>query len=310
MTMDDLSLFTGKLEADTEQSLLSLDELVQVTAVTIGTHKLLTIVGFDRSPDCLLCLAVYCVAQIANAVQVNLQIRADLLGIDDQDSCEQLLQDVYSVIGKSNEAKTPKQKKWKEDERDPWLFEALSHLCVHLSIRNPDLLPVGTLVALVPMHGKVKKQGLDLVSVYVSPQIGLGIGECKARENNPWVGLQAAADKFQNVDMGNYDPELRTVVGLIRFAVPAEQRNQMTRAFWKEERAYLPIIGYNANHNPQWSSEQDALKELGVPPTHRLLIPLPLQDFRDFFDDLADAMRTYLESLKEEVQCSIPSPGV
>ena len=62
MTMDDLSLFTGKLEADTEQSLLSLDELVQVTAVTIGTHKLLTIVGFDRSPDCLLCLAVYCVA--------------------------------------------------------------------------------------------------------------------------------------------------------------------------------------------------------------------------------------------------------
>ena len=306
--MDELSIITNKLESDTKQSLQSLGETIQVKAVPVGTHKLLTIAGMDSSSECLRCLAVYCVAQIADAVLVNLEIRADLLGIDDQNSCEQLIQDVYSVIGETNEAVTKKQQKRKQDERDPWLFEAFSHLCVHLSISNPTILPVGTLVALMPLHGKVKEQGLDLVSAYVSSHIGLGIGECKAWENNPWGGLKAAGEKFRNVDLGNYDSALRTAVGLMRFAMPIEQRNQMTRAFWKEDRAYLPIIGYNAKHNPQWSSEQGVLKELGVPSTHRLLVRVPIEQFRDFFDDLADEMRTYLESLKGQVPCMTPSP--
>jgi len=116
------------------------------------------------------------VGQIARAVQVDLKIRADLLGLDNQDACQQLIRDVYSVIGEDNQALTDEQK---EDERDSWLFEALSHLFVHLATRKPDHLPVGNLIGLMPMHGSVNEPGLDLIAAYSAGHVGLGIGESK-----------------------------------------------------------------------------------------------------------------------------------
>jgi hypothetical protein len=296
MLADDLATIVQKLEADIEQCLESLSERLHVTSVAIDTHRLLTVTGIDCSAECLRDLAIYCVGQIAKAVQVNLQIKADLLGIEDQDARNQLIRDVYSVIGDNNDALTNEQKR---DERDPWLFEALSHLFVHLSIRNEDFLPVGRLIGLMPSHRSVKEQGLDLIAVYVGDAVGFGIGESKAWENDPSGGLLSAADKFSKVDLGGYDPDLRAAAGIMRHAMPVEHQNQMTGAFWRGERAYLPFIGYSSNNNPRWTSEREALRSLGVPSTHRLLFPTPLENFRHFFDCLADEMRVYLSSLKE-----------
>ena len=283
-----------KLEEDIEQCLEALCERLEVTHTAIGTHQLLTITGIDRSLECLRALAIYCVGQIAKAVQVNLEIRADLLGIRD-DASNRLISDVYSVIGESNDSLTKIQKR---DERDPWLFEALSHLFVHISSNRSEFFPVGTVIGLTMTHQGAKAPGLDLVAIYTSTAVGLSIGESKAWQADPSGGLRDAAARFKEVDLGNYESELRTTVGLMRYAMPVEYRRQMTGAFWRNERAYLPFISYDSNHNPQWTAERDALRSLDVPVTHRILFPLPIECFREFFDDLANAMRSYLEVLR------------
>lgn len=295
-TKDEPASVVQKLEADVNKCLECLCEKLEVTSTPTNSHRLLTVTGLDRSPGCLRELAVYCVGQIAKAVQVNLKIRADLLG-DDDEACVQLTRDVSSVIGENNDALTAIQKR---DERDPWLFEALSHLFVNLSTRKKAFLPVGSLIGLTMTHGHVKEPGLDLVAIYVDTTVGLSIGESKAWEDDPSGGLREAAEKFLEVDSGTYDPDLRAIVGQMRSAMPDEFQGQITGAFWREERAYLPFIGYSSTHNPRWTSERKAFKSLGVPSTHRILVPLPIDGFRDFFDDLADAMRTYLASLEEQ----------
>lgn len=303
--MDELTTVVNRIESEIAQCLEWLGDMLKVSEVTIGTHRLLTIAGVDRSPECLRALAVYCVGQIVNAVEVNLEIRADLLGLDNQRTCERLVRDVYSVIGDNNESLTDEQK---EDERDPWLFEALSHLLVHLSTRNSRHLPVGRLIGLMPLHKSAKEAGLDLIAAYAAGHVGLGLGESKAWANDPSGGLRAAAAKFRDVDQGGYDSDLRIAVGLMRYALPMEYRSHMTDAFWEEERAYLPFIGYDSNQNPQWTSEREALRSLGVPSSHRILVPLPIKDFRVFFDDLANEMRAYLELLGEQLLCMTLSP--
>ena len=295
-TLDDLASVVQRLETDIEQCLELLGERLQVVSTATGTHQLLTITGVDRSPECLRDLAVYCVGQIAKAVQVNLEIRADLLGVDD-DARVQLIRDVYSVIGESNDDLTDTQKEY---ERDPWLFEALSHLFVHLSTKKEDFFPIGTPIGLTMTHRGVKEQGLDLVAIYASTDVGLSIGESKAWEDDPSGGLRDAVEKkFREVDLGNYDAELRTIVGQMRYAMPAEYQGKITGAFWRNERAYLPFIGYDSKHNPRWTSNREALKTLDIPATHRVLFPLPIEGFRDFFEDLSDAMRAYLALLEK-----------
>jgi hypothetical protein len=294
-TTDNAATIVQRLEDDIAQCLESLNERLVVNCTDVATHRLLTINGIDCSKECLHDLAVYCVGQIAEAVQANLDIRADLLGIEDAEALTQLLSDVHSMIGQNNDVLSYEQKR---DGRDPWLFEALSHLFTNLSTRNPDFLPVGRLIGLMPTHSKVTEQGLDLVAIYAGIEVGLGIGESKKRENDPSGGLREAAEKFTDIDSGNYETDLRKAVGLMRQVMPTEYKDQLTGAFWKNERAYLPFIGYDSRLNPRWTSEREALRLLQVPVSHKLLIPLPIDNLRGFFDDLADAMRDYLESLE------------
>jgi hypothetical protein len=294
--VDSFGAIVHRLEVDVERCLDALSHRLIVAFADTGTHRLLTITGVDCSAECLRDLAVYCVGQIAKAVQVNLQVKADLLGFDNRDAREQLIPDVYSVIGENNNALTAERK---TDERDPWLFEALSHLFVHLSVRNAGFLPVGRLIGLIPTHKSVKEQGLDLLAVYAGDAVGFGIGECKARENDPSGGLLEAVRKFSDIDSGGYNSDLRSTAGMMRESMPLEYRDQMTGAFWREERAYMPFIGYSSSHHPRWACDRQTLMCLGVPATHRLLFPMPLENFRDFFDRLADEMRAYLSSLEQ-----------
>ena len=112
--------------------------------------------------------------------------------------------------------------------------------------------------------------------------------------------MKEAADKFAEIDLGNYDAALRKIIGQMRYALSVEHQEQITGAFWKSARAYFPFIGYDSSHNPRWSSRKKVLSSLAVPPTHRVLVPVSLENFRDFFDALADEMRAYLKSLEEQ----------
>lgn len=174
------------IEHDMELALHHLCGILDVELSNHETHTLLRISGIQQSQECLNCIAIYCVGQILNAVQVNLTIRADLLGTDEK-AIDRIVQDVYSVIGENNEILTNKQK---IEERNPWLFETISHLLVHSSRIRPEFHPVGQLLGLLPVHGKVKEPGLDLVAIYISDDIGLGIGEMKAWENDPSAALK------------------------------------------------------------------------------------------------------------------------
>jgi hypothetical protein len=285
---------TQQIENDVNQALQTLCDILVVEFTHHETHHLLKISGFCRSQECLECLAEYCVGQIASAVQANLSIRADLLGIDEE-SIDRLILDVYSIIGMDNNDLTEEQK---ATERNPWIFEAISHLIIHLSRYRPEFHPVGNILGLLPVHGKVKEQGLDLIAIYTTGDIGLGVGESKAWENKPSPALRKAAMKFVDVDLGGYDPEIRKTVNLIRASLPEEYQNQITGVFWRDEKSYYPFIGYGSGKKPRWKARRKVLEALDVPISRRILVPLPIDDFQDFFDDLSDKMREYLDALR------------
>ena len=283
-----------RIERDVTASINSLCRVINLEHINHETHSLLLISGITRTDECLQCLAVYCVGQIANAIQANLSIRADLLG-DGEDTIDRLSNDVFSVIGENNNALTLEQKR---DERNPLLFEFISHLLVHISVHRPEFHPTGRLIGLFPVHVTVNIPGLDLIALYANEEnVGLGVGECKAREDSPSPALIEASKKFIDIDLGNRDSEIRTNVSLIRFGLPDEYQSRITGAFWREERTYYPFIGYSNRHNPRWGNRRAALMRLNVPPERRILIPLAIE-FQDFFDDLSNQMRIYLESLE------------
>lgn len=282
------------LETDIKDALDRLAERISVEPRQAASHQVLLVKGIDGSPECLRALAIYCVGQIAKAVQVNLELRADLLGVGLQ-AQRQLASDVYSIIGATNSALSNGQK---ETERDPWLFEALSHLLIHLSRHKRDLLPAGKLVGLSMTHSHAKDHGLDLVAIYEGPLVGLGLGECKAWEKRPSDALRDASGKFADIEAGNYEAELRAVVGLMRKHLPSGLQTQIIGAFWHDERSYLPFIGYDSRISRDWGRKRKVLDRLAVPTSHRILFPVPINQFRIFFDKLSDAMRAYVKTVE------------
>jgi hypothetical protein len=148
-------------------------------------------------------------------------------------------------------------------------------------------------------HGAASEKGLDLMAVYDGGEIGLSIGESKAWSDYPSQALSAAARKFKEVDAGQHETHVRKFVQQARYSLPMAYQVRITGAFWNQERSYQPFIAYDAAQRLDWSADREALRSLAVPVTHRIVVPLPITDFAQFFDDLADAMRAYVTSRAE-----------
>lgn len=276
------------LQSDLEDSLAWLDaNLPLISARTCKTHTLLEYDTIDPSADLLRNLGVFLTASIAQCVEFNLAIRQALF--DEADLGRDLAASVVSVIGADNSISTIT----KRDERNPWLWEAISHLLIHLARSDPQRHPPGPVLAKSLIHLDPKDHGLDLFAIYGDMALGVTVGECKAYLGRPAAGIRDAAERLRELDSTDRDSEIRQFVAAAGVVLDDAKRKLLTGAFWRKERCYVPFVCCDESEASAWTRARKSLRSLGVDIDRRILIPLVISDAWCFFDDLSNAIRDY-----------------
>ncbi|KUP04714.1 hypothetical protein Q75_14805 [Bacillus coahuilensis p1.1.43] len=222
-----------------ESQIESFTSKISVSVIKAKTHHSIMITGIENEATMIRCIATYMVALIATAIEANLQVRADLIEYT-QIGKEELIESVIDTIGESNEL----NQDFKEDERNPWLAEALIHLLLFVSNKVNNIHPVGEVLAVGLVHDDPKDKGLDLTAIYQSGTLGLTIGECKAYKTNPNKAISNAMKFFDGVDSNKKTGKrIRTQVQILRRFLPEELSSSATHGFWKNERCFLTYTG-------------------------------------------------------------------
>ncbi|MGM0878578.1 MAG: hypothetical protein ACQEWV_28785 [Bacillota bacterium] len=268
---------------------------INVSVMNATTHHSIIIRGIENENRIVRSIAVYMVALIANAIEANLQVRADLIEYTEVGK-EEIVESVIDTIGENNDL----DQDFKEDERNPWLAEALIHLLLFVSNKVNNIHPVGEVLAVGLVHDDPKDKGLDLTALYQSETLGLTIGECKAYKLNPNKAISNAMKFFDGVDTNRKTGKrIRSQVQILRNFLPDDLSKLATHGFWKDEKCYLTTPIFDMSVNKDWAkSRNKTLGALRIPLDRRLIIPLAIEDFDKFFDSLADEMRNFVRELK------------
>lgn len=249
------------------------------------SHGVVKIDNFTDS-NALASTAVYLVSCIAQAIEANLQVRQALF--DEASYTRDLSTDVVSVIGDDTA-----EEDFKTMVRNPWMWEGISHLLVHLSRLNAGFHPVGQVLTKTIVKHDVHDHGLDLISIYRSSVVGITAGECKAYFEDPAKGITDATGKLGEVDSNKRDIEIRAAVNHMRSALDKDVQKELAGSFWRNERSYIPFVCCDDTHARNWNRNRKSLRRLGVPVSRKLLVPLSLPNARDAFDTICDGMRFY-----------------
>jgi hypothetical protein len=249
------------------------------------------ITGIENEVEIIRSIAVYMVALIANAIEANLQIRADLIEYT-KIGKEEIVESVIDTIGENNNL----EQDYIEDERNPWLAEALIHLLLFVSNKVSNIHPVGEVLAVGLVHDDPKDKGLDLTALYQSGTLGLTIGECKAYKLNPNKAISNAMKFFDGVDNNRKTGKrIRSQVQILRNFLPEDLSKLATHGFWKNERCFLTTPIFDMTVEKDWSRGRNkTLGQLRIPIEKRLIIPLAIENFDEFFNSLADEMRNFV----------------
>jgi hypothetical protein len=277
-----------------EDEIESFSKNLSVDLLKAKTHNSILVTGIENEPSVLRSIAVYMVGLIAHAIEANLEVRADLMEYTEVGK-EEIVESVIETIGEDNNL----VQDFKEDERNPWLAEALIHLLLFISNKVQNLHPVGEVLVVGLVHDDPKDKGLDLTAIYQSETLGLTIGECKAYKLDPNRAISKAMDFFDGVDTKRKTGKrIRSQVQILRNFLPEEISRSATHGFWKNERCFLTTPVYDSSIVKDWSrSRNKTLGLLKVPLDRRLVIPLAIEDFDKFFDELADEMRNFVREI-------------
>jgi hypothetical protein len=254
---------------------------------TVSSHQVTIVHGIEQQ-ETMEAFATYAlIADIGQGIRVNLAIAAEVLGGSPNFGTE-LQQQVERIIGANNAI----QDDFREDQRDPWFTECLGHALLNISRDVLELAPPGPIQALTLVHTDVRDHGLDLVGLHLEQALlGLHISEAKASENNASNHGSATAKLFAEVDAGSRDPEIRGKVQLLREALPQGQQRLVTPSFWHGQRAYVAVICYSANSSFAPAHARPAYARLAVGAQRIRLLAVPLSNYRQFFDTIADRVR-------------------
>ena len=275
----------AKLVQDVEAALDELAGRLTITHQEVDSHCILQIDGFaDR--DVQDAIAVYLVSLICQSVQANLQVRNALFNEDTFD--RDVRRDVVSVIGKKSATG-----RFKTYRRDPWIWEGICHLFIHLSVSSKDYHPSGRVLAKTSVKYDVLDHGLDLIAIYRAANLGISAGECKAYFSDPSRAIQHAAAALSEVDTNVREMEIRAAVSQLRSALSPTNQSKLADAFWREERTYFPFVCCDHDHARDWTRGRTSLRSLKVPVSKRLLVPCSIKRARKAFDNIAKAMRVY-----------------
>ena len=273
------------LVADINTALQTLSGCLSIVRNECATHSVIVVQGFDDD-EVLEATAVYLVSAISQNIQANLQIREALF--DEKNISRELRSDVISVIGE-NDA----DDEFKIMIRDPWMWEGISHMLIHLSQLDPDFHPIGQVLAKTSIKHDVHDHGLDVIAIYDSGVLGITAGECKAYFDNPARAIFDAAKKLQEVDATTRDIEIRSTVTQLRSALDDNVKRRIAGSFWRNERSYLPFVCCDEECVLNWNRNRPILRKLDIPVSHKILFPLSLQEARLKFDRICEFMRVY-----------------
>lgn len=287
ITLDIQSTYKGprELPEDVDSALRVLASTLSVSLSECNTHCVVKIDSFDH-PSALAATAVYLVSCIAQTIEANLQVRQALF--DEEAFARDLYDDIVSVIGDDSA-----DDEFKTMVRNPWMWEAISHLIVHLSRLNTGFHPVGQVLTKTIVKHDVHDHGLDLISIYRASVVGITAGECKAYFDDPAQGITDATGKLGEVDSNKRDIEIRAAVNHMRSALDKDSQKELAGSFWKNERSYVPFVCCDDTHASDWNRNRKSLRRLGVPVSRKLLVPLSLPKARDAFDTICEGMRFY-----------------
>lgn len=277
----------ASLADDVEKALSVLNAQLSTTVQEHATHSVLNVTGIEIA-ECLEATAIYLVGSIAVSVKQNMNIRQALY--EEDEIVRDLSADITSVIASDNNITTD----YRTKTRDPWLWEGISHLVVHLSRLNAGLHPAGYVLAKTTVKHDVNDHGLDLVGIYRGGTIGVTAGESKAYLSDPSRGIRDASNRLREVDLQQRDSELRSTVDQLQYSIPDDAQNQIAGAFWRQERSYFPFICCDSEHAEDWTSgNRQTLNRLNVPASQKLLVPLSIASANDVFDSICSLMRAY-----------------
>ncbi|MFW6114300.1 MAG: hypothetical protein ACOC7K_01010 [bacterium] len=274
-----------QLSKDVRTALRLLAKRLALKHSECASHSVLLVQHLEED-DCLEATAIYLVSAIAQSIEANLTLREALF--DEEQFERELSADVVAVVGEDNT-----DKNFRSMVRDPWMWEAISHMLIHLSRDVPGFHPSGSVLAKTSIKHDVHDHGLDVISIYEASGLGISAGECKAYFENPSRAIVDSSQILCEVDSNRRDIEIRAAVNQLRSSLKRTTRNQLAGSFWKDERSYLPFVCCDEAHACDWNRNRKPLRKLAIPVSKKFLIPVAMANARDVFDEICDVMRSY-----------------
>ncbi|WP_420630226.1 hypothetical protein [Candidatus Leptofilum sp.] len=196
----------------------------------------------------------------------------------------------------------------KERMRDPLIQELISHVLLLIHQRQekmPDWL--GTITAISQPHLSVNNQGIDLIAIGLFQNNPIPIiGEVKAKEKDPWGGLNDACEKFTQTKDGEYDDEIRSALkDISRHSEPSFTKEQLANNIWRERSHFGALVGHDCQYGTNGtghidvdfsSNRQEILKQ---DPERLFFISSPFESMRDLFDNLTKELVLRAKSLSD-----------
>jgi len=283
------------LDAAVVAGLNNLEMHVRCTPQEAKTHRAVLIEGWGDDSARIDAVAAYLVGLLASTVSRALVVRAAIT--DTPADKAELLRSVEAIAGsKSKPLSTDK----KQDERNPWIAEGISHLVLVLSARRAELHPIGTIVAVDFPHVGAKDHGFDVVALYHSGgTYGMSFVESKAYANNPSGAVNDAVVFFRAFDSGDHDVRARQTVSALRSALPLADQSAVSPSLWKDLRAYLPNPHYDSLNVVDWTTTRPSFKGLKVKREQIVVMPHSIAKFAEFFDAVGAAMLSLAEKLQD-----------
>jgi len=279
----------AKLEMSVNESIDILTKQLSVHRQDAKTHVVLHVTGWDQSDGTKNAVAWYLVGLIASAVDMTLSIRTDLIA----DSTDDRLEVVVNVedIALSDP----------ETERNPWIAEAMWHLCLLLAgLGRLDIHPPGRIVALHPPHMLAKDHGLDVTAIYeVKNALGLCIVETKAYSDDPNGAISSVMDSFRKLSNthSRESRKIRAAANLMRTGLPAHAQAMVSPSFWKHTRCFVPNPHCDALAPVNWDYTRSSFRDLQVDREQIIVMPHSVHGFNEFFDSITNQMLSIARSL-------------
>ena len=287
-----VSLYQGphRLDDDIALALDVLNGLLSFSSKGYEQHYVISANGLAGNCQVVEALAVYLVGAISSCIAVNLEIREALFDKDNVN--RELSEDVARVVGNDNNISDDK----KRTERNPWVWEGIGHLIFHLSLYDNPSHPPDQVLAKTQPKLNVKDHGIDVIALYGSDQLGVSAGECKAYLQDPTRAIEDASSQLEEIDNKLRDAHIRIALSQFREVLSEEQKNLLIGTFWRNERAYFPMVCCDATASVDWTRKRPVLERLEPPVSRKFLVPLPIENASVFFDAVAEAMRLYASS--------------